>query len=282
MRAPAWEGDHRITAGYRYSSGALHAAWDVGMWRGTKLYAPWPGVVTDLQDGVNNNPPGYNPGSGAPSNWITLHEPTQDVTLYYQHLSPGLKVSKGQRVDAGQLLGYSGNTGNSSGDHLHLAGIKGKRHKWDRYIYLRDHSTQVYPPDETWKDYDMPLSDADIEKVARAVWERETQTGWQSDGTYDKGKPRKVNMRGALIHAEAGANRFLRGDGFASRIRDAVWYTTVTGWQRDGTYDKNDMQRVRLRDALVDSYAAARRTLTQGREARTSSPQITAANEQGE
>jgi murein DD-endopeptidase MepM/ murein hydrolase activator NlpD len=39
----------------------------------------------------------------------------------YAHLSPGPdSVKPGQRVAAGELLGYSGNTGYSSGPHLHF------------------------------------------------------------------------------------------------------------------------------------------------------------------
>ena len=69
----------------------------------------------------------------------------------------------------------------------------------------------------TWESYqeeEMPLTDADLKKIADAVWARQTSTGWQADGTYDKGKQRKVSMRTALIHAEAAANRWLRGGGF--------------------------------------------------------------------
>lgn len=43
---------------------------------------------------------------------------TKYIRHYYCHLSKPL-VSPGQRVTAGQVIALSGNTGNSSGPHLH-------------------------------------------------------------------------------------------------------------------------------------------------------------------
>ncbi len=147
-----YKGKYPLSAGYRYSSGTLHAAWDIAMPIGTALYAPSDAVVLDCGDGVHNNRPGERIYSGKPSNWILLGLEKNGVKygFYLQHLSPGLAVRKGQKVHAGQFLGRSGNSGNSSGPHLHNSAQR----SWslDRYLYLNNSSMCVYPPDKLWGD----------------------------------------------------------------------------------------------------------------------------------
>jgi murein DD-endopeptidase MepM/ murein hydrolase activator NlpD len=42
----------------------------------------------------------------------------QDIRTLYGHLQK-LNVQNGQRVERGAVIGYTGNTGRSSGPHLH-------------------------------------------------------------------------------------------------------------------------------------------------------------------
>lgn len=152
MKYKPYQGKYPLSAGYRYSSGALHAAWDIAMPIGTNLYSPMDGIVLDCNDGVHNNKPGERIWSGKPSNYILLGFDVngQKYGFYLQHLSPGLAVRKGQRVYAGQFLGRSGNSGNSTGPHLHNSAQK----SWslNRYLYLSDASMRVYPPKKLWGD----------------------------------------------------------------------------------------------------------------------------------
>jgi hypothetical protein len=139
-----------ITAGWRYNSGGDHFAYDYAMPIGTPLYAVANGKVIGTNDGVRNN---YKQ---RPSNYVLLRvlHKGRYATLYYQHMSPGLKVREGQSVVAGQLLGYSGNSGWSSGPHLHLAAGWGSWSEANRYAYMNNdgkNSIVIFPPSNIYK-----------------------------------------------------------------------------------------------------------------------------------
>ena len=151
-------GLHQVTTMLTYSSGKVHGGIDIGCPIGTDLYAPFDGTIVDLVDGVPNNRPGERIYSGKPSNWILLKSKIrtndnkmQDATIFLQHLSPGLAVRKGQQVKAGQYLADTGNSGNSSGPHLH-AGAQwvrtGRGHgAGTRYDHINMPDLRIWPPD---------------------------------------------------------------------------------------------------------------------------------------
>lgn len=84
----------------------FHHGVDVSMPRGTKLIAPADGVVVHKGS-----------GSSGGINVILRHEGTWH-TVYY-HLQKPCPYDIGARVKAGDFLAYSGNTGASTGPHLH-------------------------------------------------------------------------------------------------------------------------------------------------------------------
>jgi murein DD-endopeptidase MepM/ murein hydrolase activator NlpD len=95
--------------GYRRSPWSnereFHAGIDIRAARGTPVYAPAPGTVIQA-------------GHAQDYGTTILVDHSQDVRTLYGHLSK-LNVRSGQRVERGALIGYTGNTGRSSGPHLH-------------------------------------------------------------------------------------------------------------------------------------------------------------------
>lgn len=160
VRGP-WDGDFNINTGWRYSSGAPHYSWDIGCPIGTKLYAIGDGTIVDCNDGVKDQPPGRPAGSGAPSNWIILRFTApksskyagKTMYAYYQHLTKGgVKVKRGQKVKKGEVIGLSGNSGNTTGPHLHLTVLK-PGHTMNaatRYAYLSNPSMVAWEPRVAW------------------------------------------------------------------------------------------------------------------------------------
>lgn len=107
--------NYRVTSGYghrkRPTAGATtnHSGIDLAAPTGTPIYATHSGYVTNAgwSDGY-----GYN---------VTLNA-GNGVESFYGHNSRNT-VKPGQKVQKGQLIGYVGNTGVSTGPHLHY-GVK--------------------------------------------------------------------------------------------------------------------------------------------------------------
>lgn len=98
---------------------------DIPMPEGTTIVAARGGVVVDTEDAQIES--GTTPEMLKKANSIRILH--QDGTLAtYAHLAPkGVFVYPGQRVVAGAEIGLSGNTGYSSGPHLHFAVLQVKR-----------------------------------------------------------------------------------------------------------------------------------------------------------
>lgn len=99
------------SSGRLYASGT-HNGVDFGVSVGTPVRAMLSGTVTGVGD-TDITCPGASYGK-----WV-LVEHKNGLASLYAHFSLN-KVSKGQEVSAGDVLGYSGNTGYSTGPHLHL------------------------------------------------------------------------------------------------------------------------------------------------------------------
>ncbi|VXB98221.1 conserved hypothetical protein [Exiguobacterium sp. 8A] len=109
----------RMTCGIGCYAG--HPGYDWGVPIGTQVYSMTGGIVVKVVDGRANNAPTGRPDYG---NHIQVRY--GDVQVTYAHLSPGtLRVRQGDTVKPGQPIALSGNSGNSTGPHLHVDMLKG-------------------------------------------------------------------------------------------------------------------------------------------------------------
>lgn len=110
--------------------GRLHAGIDIAIPVGTPLYAVADGVVVKAVGDQTHSRQSWG-------NYVKIRHEGDNYSLY-AHMHQVL-VKEGEQVKQGQLIGYSGNSGNSTGPHLHfefyLGGPDG-RNRVDPYFIV--------------------------------------------------------------------------------------------------------------------------------------------------
>lgn len=119
---PGWEQNITQRFGGMYS-GSPHKGMDIGMPEGAPVYAAADGKVTVANA---SDSWGYSWGY-----YVKINH-AEGVDTLYAHLS-SVAVSYGQYVHQGDVIGYVGSTGNSSGNHLHFE------------LYLENNRVDPYP-----------------------------------------------------------------------------------------------------------------------------------------
>ena len=97
---------------------------DWKMPEGTPVHAARDGVVVALRD--DSDLGGPDRSFEACANYILIEHRDGTIGNYAHLRKHGTKVTVGQQIEAGALIGFSGNTGFSSGPHLHFSVFKTK------------------------------------------------------------------------------------------------------------------------------------------------------------
>ncbi len=101
-----WPVKGRVTSYFGWRWGSFHSGIDIAAPAGTPVLAADNGMVSYR---------GWNGGYGR----LVLIDHGNGTVTAYAHLS-GYAVSVGDRVEKGQVIGYVGSSGNSTGPHLHF------------------------------------------------------------------------------------------------------------------------------------------------------------------
>jgi murein DD-endopeptidase MepM/ murein hydrolase activator NlpD len=113
-RSPWGPRKHPITG----QPGKMHHGVDVALPVGTPLIAGADGTIA-------------HKGAGASGGYTLLIRHTGNFHTVYYHLQKPSHLNVGERVKAGEVVGLSGNTGQSTGPHLHFE-VRPRSRSWGR------------------------------------------------------------------------------------------------------------------------------------------------------
>lgn len=116
-----------VSAGtWYYPGGGVHLGLDMAAPIGTQIVAPADGIILYANNSVATNGgylgnwSGYPVGGGNSIHMLTQAGGTTYAISFFHMSQEGFAVSAGTQVKKGQLLGLTGNSGNTSGPHCHI------------------------------------------------------------------------------------------------------------------------------------------------------------------
>lgn len=86
---------------------------------GKEILVPGDGIIIDVIDGVRDNFPGSMNPYSALGNAVFIKHSDNEISILAHLKQNSIKVKVGDKVKKGQVIGFCGNSGNSSQPHLH-------------------------------------------------------------------------------------------------------------------------------------------------------------------
>ncbi len=109
-----------ITSGYEYRWGSFHNALDIsGTGLGSQIYAARDGEIIAIETGCENIGYYRSQCGGTYGNHVIISHNGGYYTMY-AHMLQNIVVNIGDTVKRGQVIGYMGSSGSSTGPHLHF------------------------------------------------------------------------------------------------------------------------------------------------------------------
>lgn len=115
---------------YGWAPNYWHLAIDWAMPEGTPILAARAGTVSTVVESFST--------VGNDGNVIEIEHDDGSFAAYIHLMYDGAVVEEGDKVSEGQLIGFSGNTGNSTGPHLHF-------HVWRSHVIAGQFTTDQFP-----------------------------------------------------------------------------------------------------------------------------------------
>lgn len=129
---------YRVSQGFNgeYSHfGADQYAVDWRMPSGSPVHAARGGVVVGVK--CDSNIGGDDSRFDWDANYVLIEHSDGTLGQYVHLLKSGTKLKVGQQVEAGEFIGLSGNTGHSTGPHLHFSVFRAKDGKHRQTLPVR-------------------------------------------------------------------------------------------------------------------------------------------------
>lgn len=160
--------NHILTQGWFYNDGSTHQAIDMRALVGTPVMAAEDGTVEIVYHWNGKRTQGDTNSYG---NMVKIRHANWNggtVHTLYAHLN-SITVKQGQVVKTGEVIGYSGNTGNSFGAHLHFE-VRWKNKRTNPLVWLDNDFTTANDKVFTFRtgEHSVDRSVGESEKPASA------------------------------------------------------------------------------------------------------------------